>query len=149
MKRHLLLLLVLLSSHFAWGQVHFESGSTSLIKQLAEQQRKLIFIDLTADWCGYCRWMESEVFAKQEVGDSIHKHFVAARYDVDLETGSKLFNRYGNGGIPLMLVFDREWKLLGRIEGALPADQLIAELQRLVQKYQKQALTNKLHNKKQ
>ncbi|MBR1994733.1 MAG: thioredoxin family protein, partial [Alistipes sp.] len=108
MKRIHLLLCLLVLAPTAWGQVRFSEGSTDKIRQLAEQQQKLVFIDLTADWCGYCRWMDSEVYAQPEVGNYMNAHFVAVRYDVDQPTGGELLKRYGNGGIPLLLIFDRQ-----------------------------------------
>lgn len=147
MKRIHLLLCLLVLAPTAWGQVRFSEGSTDKIRQLAEQQQKLVFIDLTADWCGYCRWMDSEVYAQPEVGNYMNAHFVSVRYDVDQPTGGELLKRYGNGGIPLLLIFDRQGELLGRIEGASPANELLANLRKIVQTYQRQSVVDKLRKR--
>lgn len=124
----------LLLSFFACGaQVRFVEGTTTdQLRQMAINEQKAVFIDLTAAWCGYCRLMEQEVFSTKEVGDFINQHFVAARYDVDKRIGRQLLNSYDGRGIPLYLIFDTEGNPLGRIEGACTARKLIADLQRIL-----------------
>ncbi len=90
----------------AAAQVRFETGSTDSVRRMAQQQNKLVFIDLYANWCPPCRAMERQVFSQQEVGDFMAKHFIAAKYNVDETTGRELMSEYGRGSIPLYLVFD-------------------------------------------
>lgn len=128
------LLLILLAAP-SQAQVRFETSSTDAVRQLAQQQNKLVFIDLYATWCPPCRAMERQVFALQEVGDFMARHFVAAKYDVDKPTGRKLMNEYGRGAIPLYLVFSTDGTLWGTIEGAAPAETFIANLQTILDRY--------------
>ena len=128
------LLLVLLAAP-AGAQVRFETGSTDSVRQLAQQQHKLVFIDLYATWCPPCRAMERQVFSQSGVADFMAQHFVAAKYDVDRPTGRKLMERYGRGAIPLYLVFDTEGALWGKIEGASSAEAFVANLQSVVDRY--------------
>ncbi len=114
------------------AQVRFEKGTTDELRTLAVERGKLVFIDLYAAWCGPCRTMEREVFSQHEVGAFFDRHFVAAKFNVDRSTGRRLLERYGNGAIPLYLVFDTDGNLLGRIEGAAPAERFVAELQRIL-----------------
>ena len=132
--RRLILLLALLLCGAATtrAQVRFVEGTTDDLRRLAIEQQKLVFIDLTATWCGYCRLMDSEVFSTKEAGDYINAHFIAARYDVDKPTGRALMRRYEARGVPYCLVFDTEGNLLGRIGGACNTERLIKHLQRIV-----------------
>lgn len=119
----------------AGAQVRFETGSTDAVRQLAREQKKLVFIDLYATWCPPCRMMERQVFDRKEVGDFMAKHFVAAKYDVDRPTGRKLMDEYGRGAIPLYLVFDTDGTLWGTIEGAAPAETFVENLQTVIARY--------------
>lgn len=127
-----LLGLLLLAGGTIQAQVRFESGSTDALHEKALKLGKPVFIDLYADWCQPCRWMEQRVFAQKEVGDFINSRFVAARYDVDQTTGQALMKRYGSGSIPLLLVFSPQGELLGRITGASSAERLLKDLQRIL-----------------
>lgn len=117
------------------AQVRFEKGTTNELRALAVERDKLLFIDLYADWCGPCRTMERDVFSQKEIGDLFARHFVAAKFNVDRETGRQLMQRYGKGAIPLYLVFDTEGNLLGRIEGAAPAGKFAAEVRRILDRH--------------
>lgn len=117
------------------AQVRFETCSTDELRELAVRSGKRVFIDLYASWCGPCRQMERDVFSQRAVGEFFDRRFVAAKYSVDRSTGRQLMQRYGNGAIPLYLIFDTEGNLLGRIEGAAPAEKFLAELQRILDKH--------------
>ena len=128
-------LLLLLAAAPAGAQVRFETASTDAVRELAQKEHKLVFIDLYATWCPPCRMMERQVFAQQAVGDFMAQHFVAAKYDVDRPTGRKLMETYGRGAIPLYLVFDTEGTLWGSIEGASSAEVFVETLQSVVDRY--------------
>ena len=120
------------------AQVRFETGSTDSVRRLAQQQQKLLFIDLYADWCPPCRAMERQVFSRKEVGDFMASRFVAAKYNVDRTTGRELLGEYGRGSIPLYLIFDTDGDLWGRIEGAAPAEEFMDNLRTVLDRYDKE-----------
>ena len=99
---------------------------------MAIEQQKLVFIDLYATWCPPCRMMEREVFSRSDVGEFMASRFVCAKYDVDKTTGRELLKRYGSRAVPLYLVFDTEGELLGRIRGAAPTEEFMAEIERIL-----------------
>jgi len=119
------------------AQVRFETGSTDSVRRMAQQQGKLVFIDLYADWCPPCRSMERQVFSRAEVGEFMERHFVTAKYNVDQTLGRELLSEYGRGSIPLYLIFDTEGNLWGRIEGASSADTFVKNLRSVIDQYEK------------
>lgn len=110
------------------AQVRFETKSTDAVRAMALKSGKLVLIDLYAAWCSPCREMEREVFSRRDVGDFVERYFVAAKYDIDKPTGKALLKRYGNGAIPLYLVFNTDGDLLGRIQGAADAETFLENL---------------------
>lgn len=124
--------LLLLAGGALRAQVRFETCSTDALHEKALRLGKPVLIDLHAEWCRPCRMMDQQVFAQKEVGEFINSRFVAARYDVDRKTGQALMKRYGNGAIPLLLVFSPQGQLLGRITGASSAGKLLRDLQRIL-----------------
>lgn len=132
LKKSLLLLALLLTAGALRAQVHFETCPTNVLHQKALRTGLPVFIDLYADWCRPCQMMEREVFSQKEVGRFMEERFVAARYNVNNPIGYKLMERYGSGSVPLYLVFSPEGELLGRITGASSAEELMANLQRIL-----------------
>lgn len=134
MKKWILLLAVTLAAGAAQAQVRFETASTDAVREMAVKQGKLVFIDLYASWCPPCRMMERHVFSRKDVGDFMSQRFVAAKYDTDKPTGKELLKRYGNDAIPLYLIFDTKGELLGRIQGATPADEFMAAIRKILKR---------------
>lgn len=132
MKKWLFLLLLALGAGSAGAQVRFETKSTDAVREMAVRAGKLVFIDLYATWCPPCRMMERDVFSRKEVGEFMERYFVAAKYDTDKTTGRELMRRYGQGAIPLYLVFDTEGDLLGRIQGAADAETFVDNLRSIL-----------------
>jgi thiol:disulfide interchange protein len=134
MKKWMLMLAMVLAAAGAEAQVKFETKSTDAVREMAIKEGKLVFIDLYASWCPPCRMMERQVFSRKDVGQFMSERFVAAKYDTDEKTGRELMNRYGNGAIPLYLIFDTKGELLGRIQGATPADEFMAAIQKILKR---------------
>lgn len=139
MKKWILILAVTLAAGAAQAQVKFETDTTDAVREMAVKQGKLVFIDLYASWCPPCKMMERLVFSRKDVGDFMDQRFVAAKYDTDKPTGKKLLSRYGNGAIPLYLIFDTKGELLGRIQGASSADEFMESVRKILKREQKSA----------
>ncbi len=132
MKKLIFILLLALGSSAAQGQVKFETRSTDAVREMAVKTGKLVFIDLYASWCPPCRMMERQVFSRKDVGEFMEQRFVAAKYDTDKPTGRELLKKYGNGAIPLYLVFNTDGDLLGRIQGAADAETFMDNLRTII-----------------
>lgn len=132
MKKLIFLLMLALGAVGAEAQVKFETKSTDAVREMAVKTGKLVFIDLYADWCPPCRMMERQVFSRKDVGEFMDERFVAAKYDTDKTTGRELMKKYGQGAIPLYLVFNTQGDLLGRIQGAADADTFMDNLRTII-----------------
>ena len=134
MKKAILAILFALGAFAVQAQVKFEDKSTDALREMAVRTNKLVFIDLYASWCPPCRTMEREVFSRKDVGEFMGKYFVSAKFDTDKALGRDLMKRYGNGSIPLYLVFDTKGELVGRISGAAPPEKFMADLRTIIDK---------------
>ncbi len=47
----------------------------------AKKEDKHIFVNFTTSWCGWCRKMDAETFAKEEVIGMLNEHFVPVEVD--------------------------------------------------------------------
>ncbi len=101
----------------------------------ARQSGKPVLVDLYADWCGWCKTMEREVFA-QERFQRYAERFVLLRVDVeDRAAGTQLQRRWSANSLPTLLLLDPKKSLIGKIEGFLETERLIARLDRELAAY--------------
>lgn len=128
MKRFLWMLAALLAAGSASAQVRFEECSLDELRRMAVSSSKLVFIDLYADWCGPCKQMDREVFARKNVGDYMAKHYVCIRLDIEKEPGRTLARRYAVESIPTFLIFDTDGRLLVRSAGSRTATRFLRDL---------------------
>ncbi|MBP7497188.1 MAG: thioredoxin family protein [Bacteroidales bacterium] len=118
MKKISVLLLIpaiVLVSLTGKGQgIKFTEGSFDSVKAKASKEKKNIFIDAYADWCGPCKHMAATTFKNDTVGDFFNKHFICYKVNVDNEFGSMFSRAYKVYGIPALLFLDSRGELLHR-----------------------------------
>jgi hypothetical protein len=104
------------------------SNDASAAFAAAKKADRLLLVDAYADWCGWCKVLEREVFP--------HPDFVAATRDfvklrVDVEDGgegSELADRYGAWSLPTLLILEPDGALVGQVEGYAPVGPFVARL---------------------
>jgi len=56
--------------------VGFNDGYT-----LAKKNKKIMLIDVYTDWCGWCKRMDRDTYAKSEIAALVNKDFVAIKFN--------------------------------------------------------------------
>lgn len=110
--------------------VHFEDASFAEVLSLARTEKKLVFMDCYTAWCGPCKILAKKIFPLKEVGDFFNAHFVNLKMDMEKGEGIELAKRYEVKAFPTMLVLDADGKLVHRIMGTRPPQQLIEQVKR-------------------
>lgn len=111
---------------------HTDVGSARAEARASDQY---ILVDLYADWCGWCRKLEREVFSDPAF-IAFAKPFVKLRVDVeDGGEGEALQARYRVGGLPTLLVLSPRMVLAGTVEGYAPRDAYIRRISDVVDRY--------------
>ena len=102
-------------------------------------EKKHIFIDFTASWCGWCKRMEREAFSDPTVIEKINDHFIPGKVwgdsndmlDID---GYKITQRnlshaqFGVRGFPTFWFISPEGVRIGPLPGYQTTDRLIEAL---------------------
>ncbi len=70
----------------------------------ARREGRLVFLDLTAEWCLFCRKMDETTYRDPRVIDIIDRGYIPVRADYD--TSPDLAKRYRNYGPPTTVVFN-------------------------------------------
>jgi thiol-disulfide isomerase/thioredoxin len=107
--------------------IHFENEKSEwkAILQRARDEKKLIFLDAYASWCGPCKWMEKNVFPNAEVAEVYNKYFVSARIDMEKGEGKELAKRYNVRMYPTYIFVNGEGEQVHRALGSMEAAKFI------------------------
>ncbi|HEX4953934.1 MAG TPA: thioredoxin family protein [Thermoanaerobaculia bacterium] len=103
--------------------------SLEVARTEAEKSGKLILVDLFAEWCGWCKTLERQVFTAPEF-KRYAEQFVLLRVDVeDGGEGTRLQARYGATSLPTLLLLDHRLALAGTVTGFAPMPQYQAKIE--------------------
>jgi len=96
----------------------------------ANEKNQLILVDLYADWCGWCKRLEEEVFSTATFQE-FAKDFVLLRVDTeDGGEGSRLQQKYEAYSLPTTLVLDHREIMIAEVRGFAPAEQYVPTIAR-------------------
>lgn len=119
--------------------VHFEQGLTwDQVKAKAKAEKKDIFMDCYATWCGPCKIMDATVYPKDSVGIYLNKKFISVKVQMDTskndngETKSwyadakEIREEYAITAMPSFLFFNSAGKPMDKEVGAKDEKKFIA-----------------------
>ena len=116
-------------------------GSTGWVKSVeearsqAESSNRLILVDLYADWCHWCKRLESDVFSSDEF-QRYSKKFVLLWVDTeDGAEGADLQEQFSAYNLPTILILDHRLVEFGRVEGYSPTGQFIGVVEREIAEF--------------
>lgn len=131
MKKIILLLSLTILSIVAVGQgIRFETGTFEQALAKAQAEKKIVFIDVYAVWCGPCKWMANNVFTDPEVGAYFDKYFVALKLDAERGEGPVIKSRYAVKGLPSYLFLDSAGNVVYRGSGSMPKEEFMQLLEK-------------------
>ena len=91
----------------------------------AQAEKKDLFVDFYADWCGPCKIMADNIFTRQEVGKYFNSNFVCVQVNVEAGENKVLTKKYNVTVLPTMVFISRNGKEMRRIQGAVSPEDLI------------------------
>jgi len=98
--------------------------SLAAAQKQAKQDNAIIFVDLFADWCGWCKQLEQQVFPS-ETFQKATKNYVLLRLNTeDGGEGTTLSQRYQVTSLPTSVLMTHDGMVVGLIKGFLPADRM-------------------------
>jgi thiol:disulfide interchange protein len=109
--------------------INFQSISFQEALKKAKKEKKLIFVDAYAVWCGPCKWMEANTFREKEVGDAFNKKFVNLKIDMEKGEGPELARKYNVRAYPTLLLIDGDGQVVKRIVGLQKKEKLLSEVE--------------------
>lgn len=114
------------------NKIHWHEWSNETFA-LAQQQNKLVLLDIGAEWCQFCKKMAAVTYNDPEVVKIVNENYIAIKADIEASGDVQML--YGNFGVPgtIILTSDRDelnkrlgyiapqqmqWHLLGNLQDA-------------------------------
>ena len=94
-------------------------------KKKAKASNELIFVDLFADWCGWCHKMEQEVFPAEAFQKATDNKVLLRLNTEDGGEGTKLAQDFGITSLPTFLLLTPQGTVAGTIRGYFPANEFV------------------------
>ena len=113
MKKLFSLLIVFISlSVFSQESINFEKGTFKEILAKAKKEKKLVFMDAFAVWCGPCKLMEKNIFPLASVKEYYNANFINARFDMEKGEGREIAAKYGVRSYPSFLFLNGDGEVV-------------------------------------
>ncbi|GAB4021438.1 thioredoxin family protein [Spirosoma koreense] len=106
--------------------IQFTETSWKEILKKAKAEKKVIFLDAYASWCGPCKMLQKNVFTKKTVGDFYNSRFINVKMDMEKGEGPALSQVYPLDAYPTLLFIDGNGKILKKVLGYHSPEELIA-----------------------
>ncbi|WP_312076875.1 thioredoxin fold domain-containing protein [Chryseobacterium sp.] len=97
--------------------IKFDQSSFKDLLAKAKKEKKLVFIDAYAVWCGPCKMMDKNVFTQKSVGDYFNKNFVSSRIDMEKGEGREIAQKFAVRSYPTFLFLNGDGELVSQNYG--------------------------------
>ena len=103
----------------------FTEGTFAEICAKAKKEKKNIFFDAYASWCGPCKLLKRDVFTTKTAGDFFNKKFINVAMDMEKGEGAALAPAFQISAYPTLLILNHKGEIIGRTMGYQSAEKLI------------------------
>ena len=104
-------------------------------QKAATAQNQLIFVDLWADWCGWCHRFEAEVVPSEAFQQATAKMVLLRLNTEEGGEGTQFAQKYKATRLPMFLILNPDLTIAGVINGYAPAAQFAAMVNQAVIRY--------------
>lgn len=109
-------------------------------QELTKEEPRKVFIDIYADWCGWCKVMDRKTFTDKKVYTYINENYYAVRIDAESQniityngrdlSEQDLVKSFKVQGLPTIVFIDEDFKKIKPVAGYQNADQFLKSLEK-------------------
>ncbi len=117
--------------------------------EMAKKKNKIMLVDVYTDWCGWCKRMDKDAYAKEGIIKAVNADFVAVKFNPEIQgvtytydgknyTGEQLagvISNYQINGYPTTIFIYPKGKKIEVMAGYRNAEQLAPILGDIKQKF--------------
>lgn len=126
MKRIFHILIAVLTVGAAQAQISFEHLTLAEAVEKAKKEKKPVFVDVHAVWCGPCKRMAATAFTDAKVAELYNANFINVKIDGEKGDGPAVMQQYGITAYPTLLYINPDGTLARKQTGMMDAAQLIS-----------------------
>lgn len=109
--------------------------SLATAQKKAKDSKQLIFVDLFADWCGWCHKMEQEVFPSQAFQNATDKMVLLRLNTEDGADGTRISQQFAVSSLPTFLILTPDNMIAAMIRGYAPSKEFVDSMKDSLAKY--------------
>lgn len=104
----------------------FFKGTWQEALNKAQAEKKMVFLDAYASWCGPCKTMARTTFKEEAVGLYFNEHFINVKMDMEKDVeGPRLSKKYKLTAYPSLYFLNSNEELVSYTMGAYKAKALV------------------------
>ena len=120
------LMMVMAWSIQAKEGIQFEQTKWQEAFEMAKEQKKAIFVDAYAEWCGPCKRMAKNVFTNKEVADFYNANFVNLKLDMEKPENRSFGQQYPVSAYPTLYFIDYNGEIITKKVGGMDSKGFLA-----------------------
>lgn len=101
----------------ARAEVHFKDLAFKEALAQAAKEHKIVMIDYYTNWCGWCKKLDKDVYAKDDVGNYADSNIVSLKLNAEQGEGVELARNSKIMGFPTIIFYNEKGEEIHRQVG--------------------------------
>jgi thioredoxin 1 len=105
--------------------IEFFDGTWAEALKLAKAENKPVFVDISTEWCSYCKKMKRNVYTSPQVVEYYNANFINVSIDAEKGEGIAIAKKYGARGYPTFVFIHPDGTTLLQTRGYHKPDEFL------------------------
>lgn len=106
--------------------INFQDLNWQEVQIKAQEENKLIFVDIYATWCGSCKKMKKITYSDSTYAQFMNENFVSISYDYERGNGLDFVKNHAVDRWPSLFIMSAKGKVLNKTTGYISPQDLLA-----------------------